>query len=76
MKFKTILSSANFALNCSEGDPAALAKLFPGMTVETAKNILERGRGLCRQSASTEIDVPDHLCDQQPAATTEPPKET
>jgi hypothetical protein len=64
MVFRTILSSANFALNCSEGDPKTLALMFPGMTEQTARNILERGRGVCRRTAADEIDVPDHLCEQ------------
>jgi hypothetical protein len=64
MIFRTILSSANFALNCAEGDPKTLALMFPGMTEQTASNILAAGPGVCRRTGHDEIDVPDYLCEQ------------
>jgi hypothetical protein len=64
MIFRTILSSANFAFNCSEGDSKTLALMFPGMTEQTARNILAAGPGVCRRTAQNEIDVPDRLCEQ------------
>jgi hypothetical protein len=59
-----MLSSANFAFNCSEGDPKTLALMFKGMTEQTARNILAAGPGVCRRISHDEIDVPDRLCEQ------------
>lgn len=64
MIFRTDLSSSNFAVNAAEGNPEYLSRLFPGMTVETAKNVIARGAGRCRRPAANEIDVPDELCAQ------------
>lgn len=59
--FKTSLSSSNFALNSADGNPEWLVKLFSGMNLGTAKNILERGQERLGRPTRDSIEVPDDL---------------
>jgi hypothetical protein len=60
--FVTTLISSNFALNAATDHGAALlAKLFPGMSEETAANIIERGEGRLLRPARNSVWVPNDL---------------
>lgn len=56
------LSSCNFALTHAEDrdDPELMAKLFPGMSVETARVVLRKYRsGTLIRVSKNAIEVPD-----------------
>jgi len=59
--FTTILSSANFALNCAEGDAAALARLFDGMSEEQARRVLAAPGLVAVGPGRNQITVPDRI---------------
>lgn len=60
MRFATGLSNSNYALNCVQGNAAALARLFPGMSAGTARNVLDNRQRITRETNNT-INVPDDL---------------
>jgi hypothetical protein len=62
MRFITTLSSAKFAINCVEGDAAALARLFPGMTDLVAHEVLRQHRFGCLVIGGDAVEIADRLC--------------
>lgn len=68
--YTTTLSAANFALNVGlDHGPEALTKLFPGMPLATARNVLDRGQKRLTFESPKTILVPDDLCEDDDGRT-------